>query len=69
MFAGCWSLKKLDVAQWNTENVTNMEGLFYQCAELETLDIRNWNMDNVTNTQNMFFVCEKLPEEIKNMIE
>ncbi len=51
MFYHCSSLISLaDVSKWNTENVTNMRGIFNGCKSLESLpDISKWNTENVTN--------------------
>ena len=33
MFWGCSSLKELNLSNFNTNNVTNMEWMFYGCSE------------------------------------
>ena len=33
MFCGCSSLKELNLNNFNTNNVTNMEGMFYGCSK------------------------------------
>ena len=41
---------------WNTQNVTNMEGMFASCVALTDLSaIRSWNIDNVNSTRQMFY--------------
>jgi len=47
IFYECSSLSKLpDISNWNTTNVTIMNGLFYKCSSLTTLpDISNWNTE------------------------
>ena len=32
MFSGCSSLKELNLSNFNTNNVTNMFGMFYDCS-------------------------------------
>ena len=49
MFEGCISLKELDVSNWDTSEVINMEGMFGGCASLKELDVSNWNTSKVTN--------------------
>ena len=48
IFFGCSSLISLpDISKWNTNNVTNMEGLFANCSSLISLpDISKWNTNN-----------------------
>jgi len=43
MFAGCTSLISLpDISNWKTNNIKNMNGLFYNCSSLKALpDISN----------------------------
>ena len=33
MFAGCDSLKSLDLSSFNTSNVTNIRGMFNECSK------------------------------------
>lgn len=42
----------------DTENVTNMDSMFYGCSNLTT--IPQFNTSNVTNMNNLFFECSKL---------
>ena len=35
MFYGCHSLKNLDLSNFNTKNVTNMNNMFYGCKSLK----------------------------------
>ena len=44
-----------------TNNVTNMEYMFYGCSSLSSLpDISKWNTNNVTNMGYMFDGCSSL---------
>ena len=60
MFEGCSSLSSLpDISKWNTNNVTDMGGMFYNCSSLSSLpDISKWN--NITNISEMFDDCLKI---------
>lgn len=68
--SGCTSLAKLfsnytectsiDLTGMNTENIVNMESMFYACKNLTTLDISDFNTSNVTNMYNMFCSCSNL---------
>ena len=59
MFGALTYLKKIDVSNWNTSNVTNMSRMFYETA-IETLDVSNWNTSNVTNMSQMFYLSPLL---------
>ena len=60
MFYGCNSLISLDLSNFNTQNVTNMNGMFYNCNSLISLDLSNFNTQNVTNMNYMFSFCNSL---------
>ena len=47
-------IKKIDVSNFNTENVENMSHMFSECRMLKKLDLSNWNTKNVTNLSCMF---------------
>ena len=50
-----------DIADWNTENVTDMGSMFGSMRNLTNLDfISNWNLNKVTNMGNMFQNCSSL---------
>ena len=48
MFSYCSLLKKLNLANFNTNKVTNMALMFYECSLLKELNISNFNINNVT---------------------
>ena len=63
MSAGCKKLVSIDNLNLNTENVTDMAGIFNECEIITSLpDISGWNTSNVTKMNNMFSFCEKLIE-------
>ena len=38
MFSSCNSLNNIiDISKWDTKNVTNMSGMFYNCSSLKDL--------------------------------
>ena len=59
IFSECSSLIYLpDISKWNTNNVTNMFGMFAYCSSLTCLpDISKWNTNKVTNMGDMFYGC------------
>ena len=59
MFYGCRSLTSLDVSSFDTQNVTNMEGMFQNCSNLKTLvmDKNKFIISNETNQDGMYDGC------------
>ena len=43
MFNGCESLTSLDLSNFNTSSVENMENMFNGCKSLTSLDLSNFN--------------------------
>ena len=52
--------KTLDVSNFDTSNVTDMQSIFYNCNQLTSLDVSNWDTSNVTNMAYMFNSCTNL---------
>ena len=55
MFYECKSLKELNLSNFNTNNVRNMEYIFCGCSSLQELNLSNFNTSNVYNMNRMFF--------------
>lgn len=60
MFAGCTTLKNLDVSGFDTHLVTNMAGMFTNCGSLTSLDVSKFDTQEVINMEMMFLGCESL---------
>ena len=60
MFAGCISLKILDLKHFSTSNVKNMRSMFMFCDSLESLDVSNFDTRAVDDMARMFERCGKL---------
>ncbi len=61
MFAFCYKLKSLDLSNFNTANVKNMDRMFCRCDDLESIKIGDgWNTGNVINMGGLFNGCHKL---------
>ncbi len=60
MFGSCTSLTSLDLSNFNTSNVTNMNGMFGSCTSLTSLDLSNFDTSKVTSMINMFNGCTSL---------
>ena len=72
IFCNCSSLKKLNLNNFKTNNVTNMEFMFSGCSSLSELNLNNFNTNNVTNMNSMFYGCSndlvmKIKTQYKNI--
>lgn len=59
MFYSC-KAQEIDVSEFNTSNVINMEGMFWNCTSLTNLDLINFNTSNVSTMRYMFAGCSSL---------
>ena len=60
-FRGCQDLTNIEGIEYlNTENVTNMDGMFQNCKSLTTLDLSRFDTKNVTNISHIFHGCRAL---------
>ena len=60
-FHHCTNLATIEgIENLNTENVTNMHGMFFNCPNLSSLDLTNFSTGNVTDMNAMFGDCQKL---------
>ena len=60
-FGGSWGLTTIEgIENLNTEEVTNMSGMFYDCQSLTSLDLSSFNTAKVTNMDDMFISCSSL---------
>ena len=60
-FNGCTDLTTIEGVEYlNTENVTDMSGMFWGCAALTTLDVSHFDTQNVTNMSYMLSDCSAL---------
>ncbi len=60
-FNGCQQLTTIEgLANLNTDNVTTMQGMFYQCSKLTELNLESFNTGNVTDMSGMFDGCSSL---------
>ena len=59
-------IKELNLSNFNTNNVTDMERMFDGCSSLKELNISNFNTNNVTNMNGMLSGCsEQFPNKIR----
>ena len=59
MFFNCPNLSSLDLTNFSTGNVTDMNAMFGYC-QLSSLDLTSFNTANVTNMYMMFISCQNL---------
>ena len=58
-FHHCTNLATIEgIENLNTENVTNMHGMFFYCPNLSSLDLTNFSTGNVTDMNAMFGYCQ-----------
>ena len=60
MFWGCSSLININLSNFNTQNVTDMNSMFYKCSSLTNINLSNLNTQNVTDMSFMFYKCSSL---------
>ena len=61
MFKFCEKFEYLDLSNFDTSEVTNMEAMFGGCYNLKHLKgINQFNTSNVTTMRQMFRECEQL---------
>jgi surface protein len=54
-----------DISYWDTSNVTNMAGMFYN-ANVFNQPIGNWDVSSVTDISSMFFQAESFNQTLNN---
>ena len=56
-----YKIGTISILEWNTRNVTKMNGMFYECISLEKLpNLTKWDISNVTDISYMFYECKSL---------
>ena len=57
MFAQCLLLNKLNISNFNFNNVTNLNGMFFKCISLKDLNISNFNFIDEEEINEIFNGC------------
>ena len=61
MFQKCYELENLDLTNFNTANVTNIECMFHECKKLKKIKgISKFNTNKVISMERMFDYCLEL---------
>ncbi len=61
-FYGDNVLTSLDLNNWDSSKVINMESMFQHCENLTWINISDWDTSNVTNMSRMFYYCHNLED-------
>ena len=70
VFYECYSLKELNINNFNINKVTKMIGMFNGCTSLKELNLNNFNTNNVTDMRCMFGGClDELKLKIKSQFK
>ena len=60
MFSNNGNISSLDVSNFDTSQVTDMNNMFFYCTALTSLDVSNFVTSQVTNMSSMFNYCTAL---------
>ena len=60
MFYDCYTLKNLDLSNFNTANVTSIADMFFYCVSLESLDLSKFDTKKMTDMTGLFKSCKRL---------
>ena len=59
MFSNCKNIEYINLLDFNTDNIINMQYMFYEC-NIKEIDLISLNTKNVKNMNNMFENCKNL---------
>ena len=60
MFYELSCITEIDLSNFDTSKVINMQSMFYGCSSLSSLNLYNFDTSNVTNMESMFRDCSSL---------
>ena len=60
MFYNCSSLKSVNLSNWVTPVLRDMNNMFYNCKKLVSINLSGFDTTNVQNMQHIFENCESL---------
>ena len=60
LFANLTKAESIDLSNFDTSKVTDMEIMFYYCSSLTNLDLSSFDTSSVTNMHSMFGDCSSL---------
>ena len=59
MFANCENIEKINLIDFKTDDIINMQYMFYGC-NIKEIDLLSFNTKNVINMNNMFEKCKNI---------
>lgn len=60
MFYNCPLIERLNLSNWNLENVTNINFIFSYSNNLKYLNLKNWDFKNIDSVLQPFNGCDSL---------
>ena len=60
MFLNCENIINIDLSNFRSDKVTNMESMFDNCVQLINIKFGSFNTKNVTTMKRMFWACFSL---------
>jgi surface protein len=70
MFYECSALKELNLSNFNTNNVTNINHMFNKCSSLKEFNCANFNAKKIININEIFRGCSgELKKKIKKILK
>ena len=60
LFKDCKDITEIDLSNFDSSQVDNMESMFYKCSNLISLDLSNFNTSSVTSMGGMFYDSSNL---------
>ena len=67
MFAGCESLKTIDLSNWDLPKINSINSMFHGCISLTSVTgISDWDLSKCVNIHRLFYDCPRL-ENIDNI--
>lgn len=59
-FINFQNVENVDLSDFNTKNVTDMSGMFFQCEALKSINFGNFDTSNVESFGGMFIWCKSI---------
>jgi len=63
MFFHCTSLQSINLSEFNTINVEDMNDMFNGCSSLKSINLYSFNTTNIEDMSSMFSGCSSLKKE------
>ena len=60
LFNGCKKLANINLSNFTTQKVTDMNGMFANCELLASVNLSNFNTQRAINMDNIFQGCKSL---------